>query len=50
MFLAVIIDGFIVITTNGGLPFDLMDEEQNGKMDGGHAREEIFQSNQKLHN
>ena len=40
------LDGFIVITTNGGLPFYLMDEEQNGKMDGGHAREEIFQTNQ----
>lgn len=45
-FLAVIMDGFIMITTYGGLPLYLMDVElQNGRMDGGHAREEFSKLN-----
>lgn len=37
-------DGFIMITTNGGLPFYLLDEYSKYKMVGmneGHAREEF---------
>lgn len=45
-FLAVIMDGFIMITTYGCLPFYLMDEKlQNGRMNGGHAREEFSKLN-----
>lgn len=45
-FLAVKMDGFIMITTYGGLPFYLMDEElQNDRMNRGHAREEFSKLN-----
>lgn len=39
--------GFIMTTTYGSLPFYLMDgEQQNGRMDSGHAREEILKTKQ----